>query len=668
MYFKEKWKNENITFEINSNSNIDKSKFNFINHFDKKYDGLSNINFFLDKFNNYNSEIRIYNGSPDYYKDKIDKSKFNIIILPFESSLIPNDWIKTINKYYNVCITTHSFLYNSFKNSGLLIPLYVVNQYYNKYVIKEKINMKNIRKYFNIGINCSTLVNRKNLENVIKACNKLLNKINIKLYIHVSSDYFKLLDKINIPKYAILSIKPKTHDEMAKWYSNLDCYIYPSFGEGWSMTPRESMYLSIPTIISDIPAHDELIQSGYYKVLYSDTKINSYYEFLKDTCGEWKYFSETIIEFAIIDVYKNYIKYKNLAKLGSEWIKPKWDKNEYIKNIKSIINLEEKNIYEFVCDNTDYKYKLNPSIEFFNSFYYCIYRNEKSFFNEEGFKYKNTKYKLVKMNNDMDTILDIDLNININNNRYCDRNRVNLKYDDFILEDLRFVNNQINKVIYIYGPAMVSYSVVPGDNKYNTKIALFTLNNNEIIFKKFLVIDPNKKIEKNWLIYNKNLNNYIFYKIDQDIIIYKTDYNFDNIQYYKKVFFDYNKYLQNISTINFLDKKFKFNLSSIIELENNILLLFHYKEKKKKNLNNKIGRKYTNYGLLMDKDFNNILDVSTKLFSEPEYSCYDIILNFSIVLHDSNIIFYCGCNDVKYIKISYNIDKFFKKYFNNHNK
>ena len=62
----------------------------------------------------------------------------------------------------------------------------------------------------------------------------------------------------------------------------------------------------------------------------------------------------------------------------------------------------------------------------------------------------------------------------------------------------------------------------------------------------------------------------------------------------------------------------------------------------------------------MDKDFNNILDVSTKLFSEPEYSCYDIILNFSIVLHDSNIIFYLSCIDEKYIKISYNIDKFFK--------
>ena len=82
------------------------------------------------------------------------------------------------------------------------------------------------------------------------------------------------------------------------------------------MTPRESMYLLILTIISDIPAHNKPIQSGYYKVLYSDTKINSYYEFLKDT--EWKYFSETIIEFAIIDVYKNYIKYKNLAKLGSD--------------------------------------------------------------------------------------------------------------------------------------------------------------------------------------------------------------------------------------------------------------------------------------------------------------------------------------------------------------
>mgnify|MGYP006129733083 CR=1 FL=1 len=658
LYFKDKWVNENITFEKNTNIDIDNCNYNFVNHFNEKYDGLSNINYFLNEFNNYDSKIRIYNGSPDYYTDKIDKNKFNIIILPFESSMIPDKWINTINRYYNVCITTHSFLYNSFKNSGLHIPLYVVNQYYIRYNINKEIKNNNIRKCFKIGINCSTLVKRKNLENIIIACNNLLNKINIKLYIHVSFDYFGLLDKINIPDYAILSNKTKTADELAKWYSNLDCYIYPSFGEGWSMTPRESLYLSIPTIISDIPAHDELVQSGYYKVLYSDNKRNSYYEFLNDTCGEWKYFNDKIIEFAIIDVYENYKKYKNLAKLGSDWIKPKWTKNAYINNIKSIINLEKKNINKYICNNTNhniYKYKLNPSIEFYNSFYYFIYRNEVSQCCNEKFKFKNTKYKLIKMNEDMDTIYDIDLYININNNRYCDRNRINLKNDDFVLEDLRLVNNKINGDIYIYGPVMIDY------NDYTTKIGLFTLDNNELIFKKYLVIDSNQKIEKNWLIYNKVLNNYIFYKIEDHIIIYKSDYNFESIKYYRKVFFDYNKYLPNINTIDFLDKDYKFNLSSIIELENNMLLLFHYKEHSL----NKIKRKYSNYAIVMDKHFYHILDVSNKLFTESEYCCYDVLLNFSIVLKDSNIIFYCGCNDEKYIKISYNINDFFKKYFNN---
>ena len=54
-------------------------------------------------------------------------------------------------------------------------------------------------------------------------CNKLLNKINIKLYIQGSSDYFKLLDKINI-QFAILSINLK-HTMKAKMVFNRLLYL-----------------------------------------------------------------------------------------------------------------------------------------------------------------------------------------------------------------------------------------------------------------------------------------------------------------------------------------------------------------------------------------------------------------------------------------------------------
>ncbi|MEZ4548823.1 MAG: hypothetical protein R3B51_14430 [Thermodesulfobacteriota bacterium] len=57
-------------------------------------------------------------------------------------------------------------------------------------------------------------------------------------------------------------------DGTSEWYAGLSCYVFPSSGEGWSFTPRESLYLGIPTLITDIPVHDELVRSGYYKRLF----------------------------------------------------------------------------------------------------------------------------------------------------------------------------------------------------------------------------------------------------------------------------------------------------------------------------------------------------------------------------------------------------------------
>ncbi len=41
-----------------------------------------------------------------------------------------------------------------------------------------------------------------------------------------------------------------------------NCYAYPSSGEGWSFTPRESLFLGVPTVVSAIPVHAELRAPG----------------------------------------------------------------------------------------------------------------------------------------------------------------------------------------------------------------------------------------------------------------------------------------------------------------------------------------------------------------------------------------------------------------------
>ncbi len=111
-------------------------------------------------------------------------------------------------------------------------------------------------------------------------------------------------------------------DGISEWYAKLSCYVFPSSGEGWSFTPRESLYLGIPTLITDIPVHGELVSSGYYKVIPVSGSEQA--EDLGEICGEWNTISVKDIREAIADVYSNYGMHLVTALQGAAWIENKW--------------------------------------------------------------------------------------------------------------------------------------------------------------------------------------------------------------------------------------------------------------------------------------------------------------------------------------------------------
>lgn len=108
----------------------------------------------------------------------------------------------------------------------------------------------------------------------------------------------------------------------AEWYGRLSCYVFPSSGEGWSFTPRESMYLGVPTVLTDIPVHREIIESGYCRAIPVCGKEDANYE--GNTYGQWDRVSLNDIEDAVWDVYRNYGSYLIRALQGSRWIENKW--------------------------------------------------------------------------------------------------------------------------------------------------------------------------------------------------------------------------------------------------------------------------------------------------------------------------------------------------------
>jgi hypothetical protein len=322
------------------------------------YDGLSTFITLFDtdiRFKKINENQIEYNkiyllcGEPYKYKDIIENSNtYKCIFITLSSNIIPSSWIHILNKVDKIFVP-HIHIKNIFKNS-IHKPVEVIHQGYNRYKKIMKIRSINDGE-FRIGI-IGIPSKRKNIDILIKACDliKSLYKINIKLFIHIPLFYFNTtkIDLLNTlytidnKDIILLSYGIYTYEQMSEWYSNLHCYICVSSGTGWSYTPRESLYLSIPTIITNIPIHTELCNSGYYIIIdiINNDKQDAYFEFLNDVCGKWHEVKIHDIVKSILYVYNNYNICVDISMKGSLWIESQWvnkDISEFI--IHKICNI-----------------------------------------------------------------------------------------------------------------------------------------------------------------------------------------------------------------------------------------------------------------------------------------------------------------------------------------
>ena len=278
-------------------------------------------------------------GIPFLYEKRLSPGNFNILYTTFESSCLPSFWVSSINNYYQHCIVPHAAVKKVFQQSGVSIPVSVIHQGFTRHHKYPRPVIQN--KPFSIGF-LGVPVNRKNFKHLYNVCKKLgENDIpHIKLVVHCASfyewldeDQFSHIKNDPLVTWSGGKYKP---DQIARWYHGLSCYIFPSSGEGWSFTPRESLYLGIPTIISDIPVHAELVNSNFCQVIPARGLKNA--DFYGHIYGQWANITEMDIEVAIREVYNNYSYHLALAAQGAEWIETKWLNEEVSEKLLVLLD------------------------------------------------------------------------------------------------------------------------------------------------------------------------------------------------------------------------------------------------------------------------------------------------------------------------------------------
>ncbi|ETO34919.1 glycosyl transferase, group 1 family protein [Reticulomyxa filosa] len=225
----------------------------------------------------------------NHYKNLKAASKNSIYVC--NSEPVRQDLIKIIPELENKSYTIPCALPDNYSkvNDGIKLKSILISRLSSVCLLEtQKLKMidriKNAKKLDYI-LHLATIEPRKNLRSLIKAWYYLHLKYGIKLIVNGSLGwkYQEILDEMKpyIKEGSLIHIEKLPPNELPILYSHAKAFIFPSFGEGFGLPPKEAMQCECPVIVSDIPAHKWVMGDAVlYCDPYSINDISSKIEYL----------------------------------------------------------------------------------------------------------------------------------------------------------------------------------------------------------------------------------------------------------------------------------------------------------------------------------------------------------------------------------------------------
>lgn len=276
------------------------------------------------------SNVVLLTNQP-FYLDQISKFQRAYIYTMFESTQIPSDWAARINQKIDEVFVPDEYQRRSFLNSGVkkpikVIPLGVELEHY-QYKPRRQDNV------FVFGFS-GMFTQRKNVRDLIRSFThafppKQFPKVRLKIHGRwgcMANSKRQFNSVINGDSRVKVDEGVMDLGAFKRWWDEIDCYVFPSKGEGFSLTPREAIAQGIPTIVSNYSGHEELVKSGHFYSIEPRGEEPAFYEFIGKACGHQAKIAIDDIMEQMKHVYNNYDAALEKAKRGSVWIKkqPSW--------------------------------------------------------------------------------------------------------------------------------------------------------------------------------------------------------------------------------------------------------------------------------------------------------------------------------------------------------
>ena len=258
-----------------------------------------------------------------------------IPIVPFETTRVPKSWVHRINACTALIVPCRQNV-EMMRDSGVTVPIEIVHWGVdtNKFYEIDR----PVRSIFTFGV-MGSLTKRKGIDVLIDAFFKAFpNEKDVNLLCKTSNSFFLWAVK---DKRLKIDMTPVSHEElMNQFFKQIDCFVWPSRGEGFGMPPTEAMATGVPVIstgwsgmadymtleVGWIIDHKMVPAEDFYKNVY------------KEDCGDWAEPSRDHLISLLRYAYEHRDEVKAKGKAAAEYIRNgwTWDKKigMYIEAIK----------------------------------------------------------------------------------------------------------------------------------------------------------------------------------------------------------------------------------------------------------------------------------------------------------------------------------------------
>lgn len=199
-----------------------------------------------------------------------------------ESDFVDPKFVEYLN-FFETILVPDPFLVEVFKKSGVKPPVEVIPLAVDLSKFLSKPLKKTIHKPFVFG-NFSGCIFRKDQKILLEAFHEVFGQSEeVLLYLFFRGGDTACIKEIQnyIEEKKIKNVKmesgPKPIGAYLEAFLSLDCYVSPSWGEGFSIQPREAMALGIPTIVSRNTGQITIADSGLVYVLKKQKDMQAVY-------------------------------------------------------------------------------------------------------------------------------------------------------------------------------------------------------------------------------------------------------------------------------------------------------------------------------------------------------------------------------------------------------